>query len=79
LSEHTTIDGAKNHYQKRRCLESQVEFAAGALDEGEAQLEAPQHAYDGVPFPRALTSTQGQVLDWEVAATVDMMLTWVQS
>jgi hypothetical protein len=79
LGEHTTIEGAKVHYQKRRCLEAQVEFAAEAMDEGEAQMDAPLHANDGTPFPRALTTMQGKVLDWEIAATVDMVITWIAS
>ena len=76
---HTTIEGAKIHYQKWRCLEAQVEFTAEAMDEVEAQMETPLHADDGTLFPGALTTMQGKVLDWEIAATVDMVITWIAS
>ena len=72
--EYFRTEDAKIHYQKRRCLEAQVEFTAEAIDEGEAQMDAPLHANDGTPFPRALTTMQGKVLDWEIAATVDMVI-----
>jgi len=73
------LHGSKLHYQKARCWEAQVELAADAIDEGIANLEPPEHAFDGCPFPRVLTSLRDRILDWEVAAAADLILTLLVS